>query len=731
MGSSSADSDQASGNSSSNTDDDTEDEVNSIASEDFSEGSEGSRESRQVDDNPNNQGTDSNSSDNRLPEKGRPSHAAAAPPPQALLSKSWVVSKSHEPFYTGGKLAVYPSPSSGQGTTISKLLLPVGGNVALFDPSYGSVEAWVRSKASDAFSSMVDDDDDEDDDDPSHDPDSIVALACAPGIIVTCAHNSILRQYSVTDKPPPNELAGGDEDERPQAARIRLSKVWGKSGHTLPVNVLRFHPLHVFMASGSLDGTVRIWDARGGFATHVFRPVSRSRTGSTDGGGDIGGVRFGVSCVAWDDTQRRGKELIVAIGRDNGSIAVHDLRHPSGAPPLALLHDHVSSVTCLLWHTPPLSQAAAPPLLLSAGRDSVLNLWNNDKCVHTLPVYEQVEGMVLTQEGSVATAGSKGVVRLWNIGNRIDPVSVTTESATTKVHSEPLGYVALQSSPETHELIVATAEHNIHWLDSETLQTNRTMVGHLDDVLDVRVLPPSSEDPEVRSIAVATNSSDIRILDDRTLASQSVLSGHGGTVLCLDASPCGQFLASCGKDKQLRVWDLRRRTCVAVAVGHAEAVGATAFSRQRASYRPPATKHKVKSNADSLAFVVTASVDCTLKRWNLPLSLLQESDTEDWEHRGIIPARSLMASQTVRAHEKDINMVAVAPNDSMIATASQDKTVKLWNASDLTLKATLKGHKRGVWDCQFSPVDRVLATGSGDKTLKLWSLTDYSCVRYV
>jgi U3 small nucleolar RNA-associated protein 13 len=70
----------------------------------------------------------------------------------------------------------------------------------------------------------------------------------------------------------------------------------------------------------------------------------------------------------------------------------------------------------------------------------------------------------------------------------------------------------------------------------------------------------------------------------------------------------------------------------------------------------------------------------------------------------------------------------VSPNDKLIASASQDKTIKIWNSQDLMLNQTLAGHKKGVWDCAFSPVDKMLVSASGDKTVKVWNLATGACL---
>lgn len=55
--------------------------------------------------------------------------------------------------------------------------------------------------------------------------------------------------------------------------------------------------------------------------------------------------------------------------------------------------------------------------------------------------------------------------------------------------------------------------------------------------------------------------------------------------------------------------------------------------------------------------------------------------------------------------------------------------VQIWRLPDLVLVNTLRGHKRGVWAAQFSPVDQAVATASGDKTLRLWALADGTCLK--
>ena len=68
-----------------------------------------------------------------------------------------------------------------------------------------------------------------------------------------------------------------------------------------------------------------------------------------------------------------------------------------------------------------------------------------------------------------------------------------------------------------------------------------------------------------------------------------------------------------------------------------------------------------------------------------------------------------------------VRSVAFSPNGQRLASACQDRKVRLWNVSDGALLQTLSGHRFEVWSVAFSPDGRVLASGGADKTVRLWA----------
>lgn len=114
---------------------------------------------------------------------------------------------------------------------------------------------------------------------------------------------------------------------------------------------------------------------------------------------------------------------------------------------------------------------------------------------------------------------------------------------------------------------------------------------------------------------------------------------------------------------------------------------------------------------------MSASQDNTIKVWDIK-QIVQEYDYDD---EGVQTVNQAML--TVMAHQKFINVAKFSPNDKFIASASQDKSIKIWSAKDLQLLQTLTGHRKNVWDIQFSPVEKQLVSVSGDLLVKVWDLS--------
>ncbi|KAK4040861.1 hypothetical protein C8A01DRAFT_45879 [Parachaetomium inaequale] len=84
--------------------------------------------------------------------------------------------------------------------------------------------------------------------------------------------------------------------------------------------------------------------------------------------------------------------------------------------------------------------------------------------------------------------------------------------------------------------------------------------------------------------------------------------------------------------------------------------------------------------------------------------------------------------QTLEGHRHPVRSVAFSPDSKMLASALDDKMIKLWDAAIGAYTATLEVHRNSVISVVFSHNSKMLASASYDKTIKLWDTAIGSCI---
>lgn len=410
--------------------------------------------------------------------------------------------------------------------------------------------------------------------------------------------------------------------------------------------------------------------------------------------------------------------------------------------------------------------------------------------VESITAGESLESAGFLEDGDTFwTAGAEGEIRLWSFTQqaviRLQPGGRFAQGVVNKRNA-----TSGQEEEDDEDENDTRAVTEVHWLSSigtlatvhadqdiifrsrTSLERTRQLAGFNDQIIDAALLSPASGADT--HLAVATNSTFIRVYNlsakghtvDVLPSETDSDGGHTGLILCLDKTTDGKWLASGGKDRTVRLWawvphqsahggrpivddedeigmpvdgkDIGNApqqhcswSCVAVAEGHTESVGALAFAR-----RP------IASGESGASFLVTGSQDRTAKVWDL--STLHKHIAQQFTSEGTRQPLKLTSLTTLKIHDKDINALDVSPNNALLLSGSQDKTAKVFAiqyqapskanghtpAASLRLVKTCQGHKRGVWSVAFSPTDAVFLTASSDRTMKLWSINDgFSCVK--
>ncbi len=177
-----------------------------------------------------------------------------------------------------------------------------------------------------------------------------------------------------------------------------------------------------------------------------------------------------------------------------------------------------------------------------------------------------------------------------------------------------------------------------------------------------------------------------RFLDTPEL--QGSLAGHQKEAWALAFSPDGALLASGSDDNTIKLWDVDSERELLTLTGHSQTVTALAFFHE----------------GDRLASV---SLDGKVILWDL---------TRTGPDRRQIVA----GSSVLHAYDDRLRAVSVSSDGQHLAVAGMKGLIHIWDVAGRETQSDLAGHAGAVYALAYSPNPSVLASASSDGTVRLW-----------